>query len=86
MAKHTHFVAFAHARQAAINANALERDALQAKYGQVWDTHELFRDFEVKGFLTPYAVVRRKADDVVGVLMFQHSPRLYFAFTPDSRG
>ncbi len=37
-----------------------------------------------KGFLAPFVVVRRKADGQLGSLEFQHEPRLYFHFEPDS--
>jgi len=68
------------ARLAEINATATGREHLQAMYGQVWDTAELTRDFEVIGFMAPLIVVRRKADGVKGSLEFQHYPRLYFNF------
>lgn len=54
------------------------------RYGEVWDSEELRRDFEVLGFAAPYVVVRRRSDGVVGTLMFRHSPRLYFAWVPDN--
>jgi hypothetical protein len=66
-----------------INAEPGSREALQAKYGIVWSTEELSRDFEVIGFLAPYVVVRRKADGVRGLLEFQHNPRFYFNFQPE---
>jgi len=65
----------------AINKNPPERAELETQYGTVWNTEELSRDFEVKGFLAPFAVVKRKSDGVVGSLMFKHSPRYYFSFT-----
>jgi hypothetical protein len=68
-----------------INTTPGSREALQAKYGRVWNTEELARDFEVLGFLAPYVVVRRKADGQLGSLAFQHDPRQYFAFAPDQR-
>jgi hypothetical protein len=55
---------------------------LEAEHGQVWDTQELGRDFVVQGFMAPYVVVQRKSDGQRGSLMFQHAPRLYFAFEP----
>ena len=67
---------------AEINTEAAERQALEAKYGQVWTTQELAADFEVLGFLAPFVMVRKK-DGIKGSLMFQHSPRLYFGFTED---
>lgn len=57
-----------------------EREALEARVGQVWDTDELTRDFEALGFMAPIIVVRRRADGVKGSLQFQHSPRLYHSF------
>lgn len=66
---------------AEINAEQAERTALEAKYGQVWNTSELTTDFDVQGFMAPFVVVKRKADGKRGSLMFQHSPRFYFSFT-----
>lgn len=67
----------------AINSEPDERQALEAEYGQVWNTSELQRDFEALGFMAPYIVVRRKSDGARGSLMFQHSPRYYFGFKAD---
>ncbi len=67
----------------AINSNPGSREALEAQYGQVWDTQELRRDFDITGFMAPFVVVRRKADNVVGSLQFQHDPRLYYGFSAD---
>ena len=71
------------ARLVEINTAPDGREALQARYGPIWDTSELARDFEVLGFLAPFVVVRRKADGVKGSLEFQHNPRFYFNFVPD---
>ena len=68
---------------AAINADPGSREALEAQHGQVWDIEELQEDFEIKGFMAPYVVVRRKSDGVVGSLQFQHDPRFYFGFQAD---
>lgn len=68
------------AMQAEINAVQAERDALAAKHGQVWDTGELARDYDVEGFAAPFIVVRRKSDGARGSLMFQHWPRYYFGW------
>ncbi len=70
-------------RLAGINAQPGSREALEARYGQVWDTQQLTDDFEVIGFMAPLVVVRRKADGVKGSLEFQHAPRFYFAWQPD---
>ena len=58
---------------------------IEAEHGQVWDTQELRRDFEVVGFLAPLVVVRRRADGAKGSLEFQADPRFYFNFVPHSR-
>ena len=63
-----------------INAEPGTREALEAVYGQVWDTQQLTEDFEVIGFMAPLVVVRRKADGVKGSLEFQARPRYYFNF------
>lgn len=63
-----------------------ERQKLEGKYGQVWDTTELQRDFEVRGFIAPYVDVVRKADKQRGTLEFQHMPRFYHSFEPTSKG
>lgn len=60
------------------------RAELEAEHGQVWDTQELQRDFEVRGFLAPFVEVMRKADRVRGCMTFQHAPRFYFGFEPYS--
>jgi hypothetical protein len=70
-------------RLAEINAEPGSREALEAQYGQVWDTRELGVDFEVLGFMAPLIVVRRKSDGVKGSLEFQHQPRFYFNFQAD---
>ncbi len=62
------------------NSKETERARLESIYGQVWDTEELARDFDVKGFMAPFVVVTRNADGVKGSLEFQHYPRFYFNF------
>lgn len=56
------------------------RRRLESLHGQVWNTGELEREFEVIGFLSPYVVVRRRSDDVTGSMKFQHDPRFYWGF------
>ena len=65
-----------------LNAAPKGRAELEAQHGEVWNTDELQRDFEVKGFAAPFVVVVRKSDGVGGSLVFQHAPRFYFAFSP----
>lgn len=70
-------------RQAELNAVQDERSPLILKYGQVWNTEELSLEFEVKGFMAPFVVVKRKSDGKVGSMEFQHRPRFYFNFKED---
>jgi hypothetical protein len=72
-------------RLAEINAQPGSREALEARYGQVWDTNQLAGEFTVVGFMAPLVVVRRKSDGVKGSLEFQHQPRFYFNFAPDTK-
>lgn len=68
---------------AEVNAKAHTRSSLESEHGQVWDTDELCRDFEVEGFLAPVVVVKRRSDGKKGSLMFVHRPRFYFGFQED---
>ena len=70
-------------RLAEINCDPGSRAALEAKYGEVWDTRELARDFTIIGFAAPLVVAKRKSDGMEGSLEFQHYPRFYFNFEPD---
>lgn len=69
-------------RLAEINAEPGSREALEAQYGQVWDTDQLRNDFEVLGFMAPLVVVRRRSDGRKGSLELQHNPRFYFNYQP----
>ena len=55
------------ARLAEINIEPNPRAALEARYGQVWDTSELSEDFEALGFMAPLVVVRRRSRREEGV-------------------
>jgi len=66
-----------------INSVPGSREALEARYGQVWNTDELRREFVVEGFLAPFVVVQRKSDGQRGSVEFQHNPRFFFRFVPD---
>jgi hypothetical protein len=72
-------------RMVEIAAEVGSREYLEARYGQVWDTAELTRDFEVIGFAAPLVVVRRKSDGKKGSLEFQPHPRFYFHFEEHQR-
>ncbi|HOD97366.1 MAG TPA: hypothetical protein PLT63_01190 [Syntrophales bacterium] len=63
-----------------INANPLDRPRLEAIHGQVWDTEELSRDYDVHGFMAPLVIATCKATKKRGSLLFQHHPRFYFGF------
>lgn len=72
-------------RQMVAESNAVpgSREALEAEHGQVWDTDQVTTDFQIIGFGAPFVVARRTSDGKRGSLMFQHSPRFYFAFQPE---
>ena len=60
------------------------REDMEALYGEVWDTTELQRDFNVESFLAPLVIVRRKSDGQRGTLDFIHHPRFYYNFRVNS--
>lgn len=63
-----------------INAVEGSREYMEEKHGQVWDTNELTKDFEVESFMAPFIMVRRLSDGIMGTMMFQDYPRFYFGF------
>lgn len=53
-----------------------------------WTTDELRDQFEVKGFASPFVVVRRKSDGQLGTLQFVQNPgaeRIYFGWVSDQK-
>ena len=68
-----------------INTYPADRKELEKAYGKdnVWNTEELSKEFEVIGFLAPFAVVKRKSNGVKGSVMFQANPRFYYHFVED---
>jgi hypothetical protein len=58
------------------------RKLLEQEHGQVWDSFQLARDFDVEAFSPPLVVAVRRCDGVRGTLVFQHEPRFYWAFNP----
>ena len=66
-----------------INVEPGSRQDVESRHGQVWDSEEMRRDFEVLAFCAPWTVVKRRADGVTGSLEFQHVPRLYWGFQED---
>ncbi len=57
-----------------------KRNELQEEYGQVWDTEQMQKDFDVQSYLSPVTIVIRKFDGVRGTLLFARLPRLYYGF------
>jgi len=52
---------------------------------QLWTTGQLQQDFEVIGFCAPFVKVKRKSDNVIGMMEFDHMPRVYYDFIPDNK-
>ena len=73
------------ANQITSNNKDHERELLEEANGQVWNTDELSRDFEVLGFMAPYVVVKDKATGRKRSLMFQHYPRYYWGWMEDKQ-
>lgn len=69
--------------QVILNEDALPREELERRHGQVWDTDELKKDFVIIGFGAPFVIVSRKSDGTEGSLLFQHGPRFYWGFKED---
>ena len=67
-----------------VNTDAGNRERLEEKHGRVWDTQELQHEFEVLQFAAPLIVVRQKTTGRMGSMFFQHQPRFYWGFKPDS--
>lgn len=68
---------------AEINSDPGDRERLEREHGQVWNPDELRRDFEVLSFAAPLVVARRRSDQKLGSLEFQHHPRFYFSWRED---
>jgi hypothetical protein len=45
-----------------------------------WNYKELQEDFEVMGFAMGLCAVRRKSDNQLGSVQFDHTPRRYYDF------
>jgi len=68
---------------AVINADPGSRKDLESRYGDVWDTSELQKNFSVLAFAAPFCIVSRKSDNTKGTVTFQHDPRYYYDFQPE---
>lgn len=53
---------------------------MPAETEQQWTSEQLQADFDVLAFQAPYVKVRRKSDGLVGIMQFNHNPRIYFNF------
>jgi hypothetical protein len=58
------------------------RAELEAEYGEVWDEHELAAHFTVTAIIPPTYIVRRRCDAVIGSVLVQPRPKLFFRFRP----
>jgi len=58
----------------------MTKTELEKEYGQLWDTEEVSKDFEIISFLAPMVSVVRKSDGKEGWMTFQHMPRFYYNF------
>lgn len=67
---------------ASIAARPRSRAELEAEFGQVWDDHQLAQDFEITALIPPTFIVRRRSDGVVGSVLMQTRPKLFFLFRP----
>lgn len=63
---------------AALNAKPGDRAELEDMWGQVWDTDQLTRDFQVVSFCAPFINAIQRATGKKCTLLFQHEPRFYF--------
>mgnify|MGYP007067075942 FL=1 len=58
----------------------MTKDELKRIYDEVLTTSEAIERYEFIAFCAPFVEVRRKTDNQIGTLEFQHSPRFYFKF------
>ncbi len=61
-----------------------ERTRLEKIHGEIWDTSEVTKNFSIEAFMAPFVVATHRESGKKGTLMFQHSPRFYFLWSPDS--
>ena len=58
----------------------MTKEELERIYDEVLTTSEAIERYEFIAFCAPFVEVRRKTDNQIGTLEFQHSPRFYFKF------
>lgn len=61
-----------------------QRTEIETQVGPIVDTAELQQQYSVHSFLAPYVSVTRKADNVRGTMLFEHSPRFYYRFKAEN--
>ena len=66
----------------ALNKAPRTRAQLEATAGPVWDEREVELEFDICGFTPPFVLVVRKSDGLLGSLVFQRNPLLYWGFDP----
>jgi hypothetical protein len=65
-----------------INQTGLDRPALEAAHGKVWNEEEFAREFHVGAIIGTVMVVVRRSDGQVGRVAYQNRPRFYYDFQP----
>lgn len=58
------------------------REALEAEHEQVWDSGQASLEFEVLGHMSPFTIVRRRFDGVIGTLNATIGRSYYFDWQP----
>jgi hypothetical protein len=66
-----------------INSEATDRAGLESRHGRVWSPAEMAAEFEVLEYKAPLVVVRKRSDQKLGSLFFQHHPRFYWGYEED---
>lgn len=61
----------------------MEKEHLESLHGEVLSTAEAVQKYEFIAFCAPFVEVRRRSDNRVGTLEFQHNPRFYFNFVEE---
>lgn len=61
----------------------MEKEELEKLCGEVLSTAEAVQKYEFIAFCAPFVEVRRRTDNRLGTLEFQHFPRFYFNFVEE---
>ena len=54
------------------------RKVIEERVGQVWNTDEVTKEFNIEGFLAPLCYGTHRETGVKITLAFTHSPRFYY--------